>query len=244
MKSNYSIGKSILTLENPTDSDGKSIDPYPDGPKSIFSILKEENLSELILLEDTFYSFYSAYKYCMSNKISLIYGVNLFFSEQDGEKCKISIFIKNKKGYADLIKLSAQMNKNGTLLKNDLETLMTDNLVMAIPFYDSFIYKNCMTFARFSDYLLRYNPTFFVENNGLPFDHIIKKGVVDICGDKYTQLPTKTICYYQRSDIDSFLTYKCICNREFNKRSLSRPNFDHFSSDEFCWESYKEVSGD
>ena len=40
-KSNFSIGKSILTLDEP------SKDLYPDGPKSIFSILKENEAKEL-----------------------------------------------------------------------------------------------------------------------------------------------------------------------------------------------------
>lgn len=242
-KSNFSIGKSILTLDPAVDKEGKSLDIYPDGPKSIFSILKEENLSELILLDDTFYGFYSAYKYCMDSKINLIYGINMPFAEEDSDssaKCKISVFIKNKHGYQDLIKLHSRIGENGYLRKADLETLFTKNLVMAMPFYDSFIYFNCMTFAKFSDFLLKFEPTFFVEDNQLPFDNIVRKGVEGIVAGKFPIIEAKTICYYKRADIDSFLTYKCICNRSFGKRSLSKPNFDHFASNEFCWESYKE----
>ena len=43
-KSHYSLGKSILNLS--------SIDNQPDESDSIFSILKENDLQELILVED------------------------------------------------------------------------------------------------------------------------------------------------------------------------------------------------
>lgn len=237
VKSNFSIGKSILTLAHPEK------DVYPDGPKSIFSIAKEESLKDLVILDDSFYGFYAAYSYCKENSINLIYGVTMSFSEEgqkDSPLCKVAVFIRNKAGYADLIALNSQAAKNGFLTKTDLETLLTKNLLLAIPFYDSFIHKNALTFAKFSDYILKFSPIFFTEDNGLPFDRIIAKAVKEICGDKFPVIPAKTICYYNRSDIDAFLTYKCICNRSFSKRSLSKPNFEHFSSDEFCWQSFKE----
>ncbi len=238
-KSNFSIGKSILTLDPTVDSDLQNIETYPNGPKSIFGILSEENLTELILLEDNFYSFYSAYTHCKNNKIKLIYGINFQYKEGD-HLSRVSVFMKNKLGYRDLILLDAKRNEKGFLEFTDLKNLLTANLLLTIPFYDSFIHSNSMTFSKFSDALLSMSPVFFLEDNGLPFDDIIRKSVVDICGDRFELLESKTICYYKRSDIDAFLTYKCICNRSFGKKSLAKPNFDHFSSDEFCWESYKE----
>lgn len=239
MKSNYSIGKSILTLDEHLDSEGKNTETYPNGPKSIFGILGEENLAELVLLEDNFYSFYSAYTRCRNNKIKLVYGVNFEYKEADSLS-RISIFMRNKSGYQDLILLDSERNKKGFLEISDLKRLMTPNLIITVPFYDSFIHKNSMTFSKFSDALLSMSPVFFLEDNGLPFDGIIREAVLDICGERFETIESKTICYYKRSDIDAFLTYKCICNRSFGKKTLAKPNFDHFSSNEFCWESYKE----
>lgn len=237
-KSNFSIGKSILTLDAPEK------DNYPNGPKSIFSILKENSTNELVLLEDNFYSFYTAYKYCLSNDIDLKYGISINFCENlnEDEKdtnrtSKICVFIKNKNGYGDLIKLNSIAVSKGYLLKSDLESYFTKNLKMAIPFYDSFVHKNALSFGKFSDFLLKFNPSFFIEDNLIPFDRLIKKAINDLSKNKYEQIMTKTICYYQRSDIDAYLTYKCICNRGFRSSSLSKPNFDHFSSSEFCWEA-------
>jgi DNA polymerase III alpha subunit len=239
-KSDFSIGKSILTFDPPES------DVYPDGPKSIFSIQKENSISDLFVLEDNFYSFYSCYKYCLDNKTNLIYGINMFFSEDPSDKLKskISFFIKNKDGYADLIKLNTKYINNGFVSKDILDNFYTDNLIMCIPFYDSFIHINSIKFGKFSDFLLKFNPIFFIENNNIPFDSIIKKHVEEIASDKYKVQKTKTICYYKKTDIDAFLTYKCICNRDFSKRSINNPNFQHFSSNEFCWESYQESVND
>ena len=237
-KSNYSIGSSILTLNNP-DSD-----TYPNGPKSIFSILKENKLNTLYLLENNFNSFYKSLKYCESNDINLRYGLNFLYSENSTDSCKLSIFIKNKKGYSDLIKLNSEFNDTGFLSKENLNSLFTDNLIMSIPHYDSFIFKNTFTFSVFSDFLLKFDPVFFYEENDLPFDQIIKNNIHDLTEGKFEIQKSKTILYFKRNDLQSFLTYKCICNRSYKERSLSNPNFPHFSSAEFCWESFLEQTND
>lgn len=237
-KSNYSIGNSILTLENP-DSE-----KYPNGPKSIFSILEENDLSEFFLLEDNFYSFYKSFKYCESKKIGLRYGINLFFSENKQDICKISIFIKNKDGYSDLIKINSIHSKESFLTKDSLNELFTENLILTIPFYDSFICNNSLSFCSFSDYLTKFNPVFFIEDNDLPFDSIIMNNVLNFANEKFEILKSKTIKYFSKKDIDAFLTYRCICQRGYSNRSLSKPNFSHFSSDNFCWESYLEKIND
>lgn len=235
-KSNFSIGKSILTLDDPKK------DTYPNGPKSIFSILKERSLKTLVLVEDNFFSFYAAYKYCLDNGVHLIYGVTYNFAEvpkdsDNFETCKIVLFIKNKDGYADLIKVNTEHAKKSFLSKEDLEKLMTANLLMAIPFYDSFVHKNTLTFAKFSDFLMRFDPIFFVENNGLPFDPLIRAAVEALVTDKSKIEEAKTVIYYKKEDFKAFLVYKCICNAHYKGRNFSRPNFDNFSSDEFCFEA-------
>ena len=50
-----------------------------------------------------------------------------------------------------------------------------DDLVLAVPFYDSFIYKNLLTYnACVPDFSFT-EPVFFTENNSLPFDNLIKE---------------------------------------------------------------------
>jgi DNA polymerase III alpha subunit len=240
-KSTFSIGKSILTLDDPSE------DTYPIGPKSILSIVKEADLKELVLVEDTFYSFYKAYRYCLKNDIKLIYGVTFQFLETrpaEGEKplpCKIVVLMKNQEAYADLIKLNTIASSKDFLSPEDLEKFMTPNLILAIPFYDSFVHLNALNFGKFSDFLMKFKPLFFLESNGLPFDPLIINAVSSLNPPPESLVRGKTILYYKNSDVEALLTYRCICSRSFSKRTLSKPNFDHFASDQFSWESYKNV---
>ncbi len=64
-KSHYSIGKSILTLNDASKvKDG--------GSDSIFQIALDNNLSEIILVEDSLIGFSEAYKRCTENNIKLL----------------------------------------------------------------------------------------------------------------------------------------------------------------------------
>ena len=76
---------------------------------------------------------------------------------------------------------------------------------------------------------------FFTEDNGLPFDSILKRLIKDYAEGKYEILKAKSIFYKDRQDFKSFLSFKCI-----NKRStLDKPEMEHMSSDEFSFESWK-----
>ena len=85
------------------------------------------------------------------------------------------------------------------------------------------------------------DPVFFIEKGGLPFDEVLTEKVL-----KYTKTfnfktqETKSIFYKKRNDVKKLQAYKCICNRKFGKKTLSKPNLDHFGSDSFCFESYLE----
>ena len=55
-KSHFSIGRSILTLDKPSDNRD------PDSPDSIFEIALDHGLKEVVLVEDTFMGFLQARK--------------------------------------------------------------------------------------------------------------------------------------------------------------------------------------
>jgi hypothetical protein len=87
------------------------------------------------------------------------------------------------------------------------------------------------------------NPIFFTESNGLPFDSVVRDSV-DLFCNKYgfDVFKSKSIYYNKKIDFKAYQTYKCICGRSSNYKSLSleSPNLDHCSSNEFCFESYLE----
>ena len=72
-KSHYSLGRSILTLEDKPERDG-----YPD---SIIQIAKQNKLKEIFLVEDNMSSFLEAYTNCKNNNIKLNYGLRISVTE-------------------------------------------------------------------------------------------------------------------------------------------------------------------
>jgi DNA polymerase III alpha subunit len=239
-KSHYSIGKSILTLDDP-DKDSS------DGTDSIFSIAQENNLKQIFLVEDSMVGFFNAFKKCKDLGIQLIFGYRFSCCTSDNNEDsehKLIAFAKNDNGCKSLNKLYSFIHtKCGGKIKNDdLFDYWSDDLIMAVPFYDSFIFKNHLYLGNCIPQFKKIKPIFFIERNRLPFDSVVELGVnryVDSMNSKAHLV--KSIYYKNKSDCQAFQTYKIICNRSFSKeRSLSSPNLDHFGSDEFCWESYLE----
>ena len=118
------------------------------------------------------------------------------------------------------------------------------SLKLAIPFYDSFIFNNIMSFSNCAPVISFTKPVFFLEDNSLPFDQLIRDSVLEFANKKgFETQEAKTIYYKSRSDFSAFQTYKCICNRGgWGGRSISlqKPNLDHCGSKEFSFESWKE----
>jgi DNA polymerase III alpha subunit len=246
-KSHNSIGgKSILTLSDSTDE---------GGPDSIFSIITEAKLNQLVLVEDTMIGFLEAVKRSQALGVQLIFGLRITLcgdasiskkdSKEDNCEHKVIIFAKNDAGCKRLygIYSSAFVKGEGRVDEEVLKKIWNDDdLYMAIPFYDSFIFKNTMGFNNCTPHLQSFSPTFFIERNDLPFDSLIEEKVLSYCksfGHKSSL--SKSIYYNKREDFEAFQAYKCICSRTFGRQStLTRPNLNHFASREFCFESYLE----
>lgn len=246
-KSHNSIGgKSILTLGEP-----KKLD---EGPDSIFSILTENKMSDLILVEDTMIGFLDALNKSKALDIHLVFGLRVSMcddpsiikknSGEDNCEHKVIIFAKNDMGCKRLygIYSAAHVKGEGRLDEETLSKIWNDDdLQMVVPFYDSFIFKNAMGFNSCTPHLQPFSPSFFIERNGLPFDALIEEAVNSYCEEfNYKTHLAKSIYYNQRKDFEAFQTYKCICSRNFGNSTLSRPNLDHFASREFCFESFME----
>ena len=248
-KSHYSIGgKSILTLGPPNKED-------KEGSDSIFSILQEAGMKQLVLVEDSMIGFLEALKRSEELNIQLIFGLRVSMcddasipkkeSKEDNCEHKVIIFAKNDMGCKRLygIHSAAHVKGQGRIDEDALKKIWDKNdLEMAVPFYDSFIFKNTMGFNNCTPHLEDFSPSFFIERNGLPFDSLLEEYVVSFCKSfNYEITLSKSIYYKLRRDFEAFQTYKCICSRNFGRAStLSRPNLDHFASREFCFESFME----
>lgn len=247
-KSHYSIGKSILTLNEPSASNSSS--------DSVFDIASEYNLSEVVMVEDSFMGFLQANKVSKSLGINFRFGLRInivdeSFDPEDKKtpKHKLIVFAKNADGCKCLFKIYSRVKSSemNAITLTELQSCWdVEHLDLAVPFYDSFLFCNLFLFNSFVVDLSFFSPNFFIEDNGLPFDFMLKSSV-----DNYSQKhsypihETKSIFYKNRSDFESFLTYKLICSRSSfasRKSSLEKPNLDHMGSKEFCYESLLDQS--
>lgn len=240
-KSHFSIGRSILTLED------EEIDE--NDPDSIIDIARKNNIKNLYLVEDNMSSFLQAYTNCKKYNINLRYGLRISVNDNIEDKTeeskfktsKIIIFFKTNKGYKQLINIFSLAAKKGFYYEpridyKNLENLWLDeHLILGIPFYDSFIFNNslknfiCVPNFNFT------KPTMFIEDNHLPFDYIIKNKIIHYAEvNNLRVINTKSIYYKTKKDFKSYLTFRSINNRT----TLNKPELAHMSSNEFSFESF------
>ena len=242
-KSHFSLGRSILTLEEPDSI-------IENGPRSIVDLAKKNKIERPFLIEDGMSSFLQAYTNFSNSKIDFVYGVRLTVcpdisiknEESLGSSCKYIILIKNQEGYQKMIKIFSQAAKEGFYyepridFKNLKKIWSNKDLILGVPFYDSFIHKNLLTYGNCVPDFSFCDPVFFVEKNNLPFDNLIENKVKEYCSGKYEMTQGKSIFYNDKKDFKTYLTFRCI-----NKRTtLNKPNLEHMCSDEFCLESWKK----
>ena len=250
-KSHYSLLRSILTVD-PYDSSRDK-----DLPDSIIDIAVENNLKEVVLVEDSMAGYIAALQSCEASNIKLIFGLRMTFVRDSSEKSDDSlischkniIFPKNLKGYKTLIKLSTLASydnfyKEPRLSYSDLHNYWSDDLEIAVPFYDSFIHNNLLKENMCVPEFSRNIPhTVFIESNGIVFDNLLRNAALEYAkAYKKEVLETKSIYYKNREDYDAFLALKCLNRKKFGSgRTLDNPGFDDMSSREFSWESYLEA---
>ena len=250
-KSHYSKGRSILTLEKPDSVD-------PNGAQSIIKIAKDHRLKELFLVEDNPSGFLQAFINCEEQNIQLNFGLRITIAgnmlQKDEEtfatQSKYVIFAKNKSGYKRLIKIYSKAAKDGFYYEPriDFDELRKfwneEDLTLCIPFYDSYVHKNTLQYSTCVPCFDFCNPVFFVEDNNMPFDSLIKDSVEKAtsknngAGKIHEVIYTQTIYYDKTEDFKAYLTFRCIDNRS----ALDKPNLDHMCSDEFSFDKWLKIN--
>ncbi|MAF42967.1 MAG: hypothetical protein CMI54_02185 [Parcubacteria group bacterium] len=242
-KSHYSLGRSILTLNNDDNS--------PDESDSIFDICKENKMEEVVLVDNNMSGFLQAYQNSKDLNIKLIFGVRITacndMDQKDPDSLKtnnkIVIFIKNAEGYKRLIRIFSLASRKGFYYepridyKNLEKEWSDDDLSLVIPFYDSYLFKNtlysniCVPEFNFAKL------TYFIEDNSLPFDEMVKEKAVNQAKTEKAEVQkTQSIYYKSKKDFKAYLTFRCINNRS----TLEKPELEHMTSNEFCVEGWCE----
>jgi DNA polymerase III subunit alpha len=239
-KSHFSIGRSILTLEDEEKEEYQ--------PNSIIDIAKDNSLKEIYLVEDNMTSFLQAYTNTKKYNINLRYGLRITFTDDIKDKteesrqknCKFIIFFRNEKGYRKLINIFSIAAKDGFYYEPriDYKTIKSiwnqDDLILAVPFYDSFIFNNTLKGTLCIPDIDYAKPILFIENNNLPFDSVIKNKVISFANkNKFNLIEAKSIFYKNNDDFKTYLTFRCINNRT----TLNKPELQHMTSNRFSFES-------
>lgn len=243
--------RSILTLDKIEKPDANK--PLPvGGPDSIIKICEEEDIKTLFLVEDNMVGFLEAKKNLKKGR-ELAFGLRLTFCsditdkspESEATESKFIIFAKNPAGYFRLTKIFTKANIEGFLNgpRMDFKTLKEfwsdEDLYLVVPFYDSFIFNNtnyiCSCVPDFS-YI---KPVFFLEDNGIFFDELIKENVEKFDKlNQYEKVWVKSIYYKDKKDFLAWQTYKCIKNES----TLRVPNLNNCMSDKFSVEGWREAN--
>lgn len=233
----YSIGQSILTLENETEIKSNS-------PVSVFAIAKQHKLTEINLVENTMSGFIEAYQNSKKHDLNLRFGLKLCVCEDITKKddasflteSNVIIWILNSNGYKDLLKIHNKAATDGFYYIprtdwNELKEKITENLAISLPFYSSYVARNTLNFKHraipdFGNII----PIHHIQEHDLPFDDLLRNKIEE---SKLQTQKTHSVYYYKNEDIVPFTVFRCINNRS----DYDSPGLSHFSSNRFSFES-------
>lgn len=244
--SHYSMD-SLLTLEEP----GKA---KPGAPVSVYDLALEAGLKDVVLVDSRIGGFIQAYKAADKAKVKLCYGIKMVVAADAANKedesryteSKIIIFLKETAGYSDLIRIWNRAWTDGYFPSRDggygrtdwktLGALWSDHLILALPFFSSFLARNQLTFSRIVPDLPAAPVVFREVDSGLPFEPLINAAIekYDETGEVESIVPVKSVYYARRSDFKAYMVKRCLGR----KSSFDKPNIDHLSSDQFSFEDY------
>ena len=246
-KSHYSLGRSILTLDMPKEF-------TDDRSDTVFDIVDDitPELKDVFLVEDSMAGFLEAYTNAKELKKKLIFGLRLTFCPDSLEKSeegrknsyKNIIFIKNEGGYKQLIKIYTYAAQDGFYYEprldfKKLKEFWTDDLILGIPFYDSFLYNNKYTDSQCIPDFSFNNPVFLIEDNDTLLDKDMGKAVEKFCEGKYETVKAQSVYYRRNEDFGAYMTARCI-----NKRTTTeKPNLEGMCSDQFSIEAWCKKTG-
>jgi len=240
--SEYSL-KSLIQLK---DKDKKTPDSI-----NLFSCAEKYLIDPIYLVDKNMSGFYKFVKGCEAVDATAAFGWKAVFCNDiadDSEQSKkteheMIVFVSSSDGYERMCRLhsaAAISNAKGyaRVDENLLRQHWSDkDLVLAIPFYGSFLHRNCLTNDSEAQYCYDWaNPTFMLEDNGIPFDGTLRREALKFAAKyKNETQEAQTIYYEKYQDAEA---YQALCCK--NKRtSLEKPNLDYFCSDTFCFEHWE-----
>lgn len=240
----------VFTLEKASDIE-KAKRRY--GPVSLCVLAKEEKLAQVTLVESNFVNFMNAAKNLPEVGAQFRFGLKVTVCDDMMQKTeeslktesKVVLFMRNSAAYKPLIKLFTRSSTEGfyyapRLDWKALKAGWSDDLILALPFYSSFLAKNTLTFASIVP-ALPAQPLLLREvAQELPFDGLLDEAVERYRAQSGCEVEqVKSIYYRRRDDSKKWQVWRAILNRG---ASWDKPQMDHCASREFSWEAFKEIA--
>lgn len=246
--SDNSITDSCLTMSFQSESERPDLKTL--APVGIFTIAKRHGLDRAFIVDTSMSGFWQAYKASKASEVPFVFGLKLCVCQdmtvKDGPslatESNVIILIRNSDGYKDLVKISSKASLDGFYYRaridwKTLNSMLTDNLSLAVPFYSSFIARNTMQYGHAATPEFKEPPTFFVESHDLPFDELLRIRLNQYCEyNGLTPTAVHSCYYYSTSDSTAHQALKCIGKRT----TLEKPQLENHSSDRFSFEAYLE----
>jgi DNA polymerase III alpha subunit len=268
--------KSVLTWDDPKEAlDGG---PYPIMSLLKHDWPEAGGAKDVFFVSNRFISFVRAKELCEKNKVGFSFGLEIWVTNRelaivsDAKKekkesfgnelsrkneSKIIVRALNSEGYKDLIVLyrSYMMDRTDYYYHNrttwdKLKTYWTKNLQLCIPFFDSFVAKNLLSYGAAISPDLSFASAdgqsiwFFKEvGSGHVHESLIARALdsylASLAGNPAVVLiPTKSIYYKDKEYFDGYMAYRALQQ----KTTFSRPELPYFCSNKFSFESWKEVA--
>lgn len=225
------------------------------GSKSIITIAKDLGLQKFIYISPNFHSFVQCMKNAEEENLQMVFGLEVLMcadrhvhsEESVATNHKVILFMKNSAGYKDLIKLYSawKTEKENKYYKyrfdfKGLKQHFTQNMILAIPFFNSFLYTN--TFIHGANIVPDYSTEELVLMREIgsehPHEYLTNLAIDNFNKDrKYKEINTKTAFCENRADFDALTVFRTI----HEKTEYHKPELPFFCSDAFCVESYKEL---
>lgn len=240
--SHYSVGEgSLLTLAEP--GKGKA-----GSPQSVFDLTQSVGLKEVALVDTKIDGFIEGYKTSTKLGVKLCYGWKVVVCADMAIKddaslqteSKVVIFCRDTQGYHDLLKLHNRATCAGFYYRPRLDwvtlcALWTDHLILALPYFSSFLAVNQLTFRRIVPDLPVKPWVFKEQAHDLPFGRLIDSAIDRYVADNPAEvIQTKQVYYPSRAHMEAHMTIRAVNERS----SFASPNVDHLSSSAFGWDTY------
>jgi hypothetical protein len=125
-----------------------------------------------------------------------------------------------------------------------LKSLWNENLILTVPFYDSFLELNLLnSHVHVPDLDGLGKVMFLTESNDLPFDDLLSSKVNNYCQNRHNIIKAQSIFYKKQEDFEAYVAFRCIHNRGSNAKStLDKPDLEHMSSDTFNFDRWMKLN--